>query len=443
MSISVGKTIFKNSTWLISGEVISKLLAFLFTIIVARSFGVENFGKYGFSMSFILLFSVLTDLGLNIFMFREISRDRKTLVRYVGNILMLRIVLCCIAGALVILMAQYLGFSGDRKLLIYLLTGWTIFINLSQVFRIGFKAMEEMQYEAFIEVFDNLLRVVFIFGLIWLGCGILGAGISLLIAASFTLCLSIFLFVRRFSGIIFRVDFRLWGSALRQVIPLSLATILITYFGKIDNIIISHYSGDSSVGFYDAALRLVWMLIFVPGFVSHACFPKLSEYSVNSVEKFNKLLATLLKVNLLMTLPISLVIFALSPLIIKMMYGGDFAMSAAILKILILTYPLHALIGALIYSLFAHNKQLILSLFVGFTLILNVALDIVFIQAFGYVSVAIATLSSLFILLVLLSKFAIKNGYLNLSDLAFSRQDVIKFKEIVFHKIPDPAPSLD
>jgi len=289
-----------------------------------------------------------------------------------------------------------------------------------------------MEYDAGLNVIDNLIRFIFVIFFLKLGFGVIGVGYSLLIASLITLCLGISIFIKRFSKLKFKIDFSIWISVFKQIVPLALVSILITYFGRIDNVIISFFKGDTAVGIYNASLRLVWMLIFIPGYITQATFPKLSEYAFRDVGKFKDLLSFLLKTNFLLTFPITLIIFIFSPFIIKLIYGEEYLLSAKVLRILICTYPFHAMIGAIIYSLNAKNKQSINAFFVGASLLVNVGLDIIVVRKFSYIGVAFATLSSLFMLFFILLFYALKHNYLDLKKLAVSYNDLAIVKKIFF-----------
>lgn len=424
------RTIAKNSLWLIIGEIISKVIIFFFTIIVARSIGVVDFGKYSFALSFVMTFSIMIDFGLTIFLFREISRNRSLVAKYVSNILIFRLILCGVFFILVSSLVNILAYPLDTKWLIYLLSGWTIFLNLSWVFRVAFKAIEKMYYEAAINIVDNFLRLALVIFLLKVGVGVIGIGLSLLLASSITLFFSVFIFMRRLCRLNFKIDLSIWSMAFKQVIPLALASMLITCFGRIDNIILSMFKGDMAVGLYNASLKLVWMLIFIPGFITQAAFPKLSTYAFSASEKFGTILAYLLKMNFFLTLPVSLTVSWFSPTIIKFIYGDSYMASFEVLRLLIWTYPLHAVIGALVYALNAKNKQRINAVFIACALLLNILLDLIVVEKFSYMGMVFATLFSLFVLACLLFLYALRRNYLKLNKIIFSWHDLALLRKM-------------
>lgn len=51
-----GRTILKNSAFLIAADVLRRAFSLVTVLIVARSLGVEGFGQYSFVLSFVGLF---------------------------------------------------------------------------------------------------------------------------------------------------------------------------------------------------------------------------------------------------------------------------------------------------------------------------------------------------------------------------------------------------
>ena len=115
--------IFKNTGVLFIAQIINYSLAFFYTIYLARYLGVEEFGVLSFGLSFTLLMGVIADLGLSILTVREIARDKTISQHYTGNIIVLKLILCAVTLAFIILFINilnyptqtigvYLGFDG-------------------------------------------------------------------------------------------------------------------------------------------------------------------------------------------------------------------------------------------------------------------------------------------------------------------------------------------
>ena len=67
--------VIKNSIYLFSSNLIAKLGSFIFIIILARMLMPELFGLYSLSLSIILIFSGMADLGIGVTLLRFVSRE--------------------------------------------------------------------------------------------------------------------------------------------------------------------------------------------------------------------------------------------------------------------------------------------------------------------------------------------------------------------------------
>ena len=79
-----------------AGEAGAKIFTLAFFVIAARLLGAREFGLYSYAVSFVTLFVLFSDLGLNTLLTREIARDSTRAPGYVGNIGGLKL---CLLGA--------------------------------------------------------------------------------------------------------------------------------------------------------------------------------------------------------------------------------------------------------------------------------------------------------------------------------------------------------
>lgn len=424
------KTIVKNSLWLIIGEVLGKIAIFFLIIILARKVSVADFGKYNLALSFVMIFSVISDLGLNIFLFREIARNRELLSKYVSNVLVMRIILSIVFTIVVYIFARIFNYPPDVMKLIYLFIVHKWFFNFIYVFRTSFKAMERMKWDAIINTLDNTSRFLFTVVFLNLGMGIYSVGMAYALSTFLIFCFSLFIFISYFAKLNFRFDYSVWSFALKEMRFLAFVAILIPIFGKFDAIIIAHFSGPEAVGFYGAALKLVWMLIMAPSFITQAVFPRLSQSAFKKEDRFRNSISYLLKTNFLLTFLASSLIFLLANPIIQLVYGTKYLASVSVLQILIWCLPFHGLSGVFIYGLNARNKQKVNAIFIGSAILLNILLAIALAPKFSYIGVSFATLSGSIILFILFLFYYVKNSHISLKKLKFDREDIQMIKKI-------------
>ena len=90
--MSSAKTIAKNTVLLFSKDIVEKVLSFFLVILITRYLGDAGFGMYSFVFAFVSTFAIFTNLGLNTYALREISKDKSKTEELINNTFTLRII---------------------------------------------------------------------------------------------------------------------------------------------------------------------------------------------------------------------------------------------------------------------------------------------------------------------------------------------------------------
>lgn len=72
------QTIFKNTFWLTASQIAIRLLKLILVIYVARMLTVAEYGRFNWALSFVTIFAIFADLGINSISIREFSQKKKT-----------------------------------------------------------------------------------------------------------------------------------------------------------------------------------------------------------------------------------------------------------------------------------------------------------------------------------------------------------------------------
>ncbi|WP_045576000.1 oligosaccharide flippase family protein, partial [Desulfosporosinus sp. I2] len=84
------RLVLKNAAALSVASVLSKVIAAIVGIAVARYLGPEIFGEYNSALAFVSTFILFADFGLSNYMVQEGSRDEGVLPLYLGNTLLFK-----------------------------------------------------------------------------------------------------------------------------------------------------------------------------------------------------------------------------------------------------------------------------------------------------------------------------------------------------------------
>ena len=86
------QTIFKNMSWLLISQIIASVCGFVWTILMARYLGVDNYGILGFAISITGILGIIDDLGISTHIIRHISTDYESAPKYLGNTIPLKVI---------------------------------------------------------------------------------------------------------------------------------------------------------------------------------------------------------------------------------------------------------------------------------------------------------------------------------------------------------------
>ena len=158
-------TIVKNIIALLLREGSSKGVYLLFSVIIARRYGRELLGQYVLAFLIPRLFFMLSEMGLNTFLTREVAKAKETVHSYVVNLGFLKTFLGVLTLFMLMLCARLLYPSGPLFPLLALGGASYFIISYLHLFNAAFRAFEKMEVEARILIFRDLLFLVA--GLLW------------------------------------------------------------------------------------------------------------------------------------------------------------------------------------------------------------------------------------------------------------------------------------
>jgi hypothetical protein len=139
-------------------DVITKGLMFLFALLVARGLRSEGFGAFSSAQSVAAIVAILSDLGLNTLVTREIAARRGHAPSLVGNLLALKILLSM--GVLLILGALTLtGTYADLALPLMLSGAFMVLWSTLEFFSSVVCGFERMEWETALKGGGRLLVV--------------------------------------------------------------------------------------------------------------------------------------------------------------------------------------------------------------------------------------------------------------------------------------------
>jgi O-antigen/teichoic acid export membrane protein len=405
--------IAKNVGVLSFSQIVSYLFGFLYLMYTARYLGAEGFGILSFAIAFTGIFVVLADLGLNMVMVREIARDRSLSGEYLGNIIIIKIILGLITFFLIVLTVNIVKYPQETINVVYLIAISVIFVSFSGVFNSIFQANERMEYQSIGQILNSSLLFTGAIIAIYYGFGLYAFASINLIVSIVVLFYSLFICFWKFVLPKIEVDLNFWRHIISEALPFGLTSIFVVLYYYIDTVLLSIIlpNANEVIGWYSAAYKLIIFLSFIPGVYFSSVFPVMSNFHKESSESLKFAFERSIKYMTILGVPIAAGITILADKIILLVYGAAYLPAVIALQILVWSVALIFIDSAFAYLFSSINKQTTVAKIMGIVVFVNIALNLVLIPLYSYVGASVVTLTSDIITLMLMVFVLSKTKY--------------------------------
>jgi len=406
------KRISRNIMVLGSAEIISKIFLFILMVYAARLLGVVSFGKFTFALAFSMLTIILSDLGINTLLIREISRKKYLANKYFINAFIGKLFLSAITFIMVILFLNILNYPNDTKMVVYMIWFFTTLSSFTDLLYSIFRAFERMVYDAFLKILRMSLLTVIGLYVLFQGYGLFIFSLVFILVEAIVFLAALLIGTTKFIKIELKaVNISFIKNLVKRAFPFGLAIIFGSIYFYIDSIMLSKMKGPEEVAVYSVAYNLVLALLFIPAVYINAVYPVFSRYFKISKQKLIFMHKKSFKYLYIIGIPISFGLFLLSKEIINFFYGKQYLDSIIALQIIswfVFLKFLNFLNGI---TLFAIDKQKKRMLSQGSTALFNIILNLILIPRLGFIGAAISTLITEIFLFIIYYSFVSRFFY--------------------------------
>jgi len=416
--MSTIQRIAKNTGALFVGNVGGRVFSFFYIMYAGRYLGPSNFGILTFALAFTGIFSVLTDFGLRPLIIREVARDKSLASKYIANISGMKIILVTITFGLIALTINLLGYPEQTIKVVYLVGLSVIFGAFTTMFYSIFQAYERMEYQSLGQILNSALMLGGVIFAMKFKLSVVEFAALYFLVSIFGLAYSFTILRIKFSNQPLawsprkiEVDWGFWKSTIKEALPFGLAITFVMIFYWIDSVMLSLMKGNTVVGWYNAAYRMVLFLLFIPNSFIAAIYPVMSKFYKTSQDSLRLSLEKSFKYLTIIGIPIGVGTTLLAKRIILLIFRTEYMNSIFPLQILVwssvfifMSQP----IGNLLNSI---NKQAIITKVTGICVGVNVVSNLILIPKYSLIGASIATVLTQFIGSLLIFIWSSKVGY--------------------------------
>ena len=332
--LSNRQLLIKNTFWLGAVEFFSKILLFFVTVGLVRYWGAQEFGAFNLSFAYIAIFLILSDFGLTTIATRDVAKHKDLSEKYLSNLIGLKLAL-----SVLIVLFFVMSFLFVKNPVSIQLLFATLVFSLIQVFQgvfiAIFQAWEKMEM-----VFLN--RMIYYVGMLVSALLVIsfhGTAIHLVVGYAVSTILSIIwgIFQINFLKIKINIafDFGFWKELIKEALPLFGMTAATVIYANNDTLLIGRYFGNDQVGWYQTAFKILFAFQSV-NVINYAIFPRITVlFHENKKETVEKLIKLVIGLSFLGLIPLALLITWQRELIMRLIYGPSFVVSAWVMSLLI------------------------------------------------------------------------------------------------------------
>jgi PST family polysaccharide transporter len=392
------KNVFKNIGWLLFDRAFRMGLGLIIGTWLARYLGPDQFGILNYFLAIIAIFSIVSLLGLDSIAVKEFVENQQNSEIILFHVFFLR--LLAGIGSFIVCAGFifYLKISQPEMAYVGIVLSFSlVFQSLSSSLDLYFQSRLLSKFTVYAQNIAFVIASGVKVFLIVNKDGLLAFALVTIFEAFLN---SVFLYLLYLkvtkTNFFSKFDFQYVLQLLKRSWPLAFSGLLIMIYMRIDQIMLGEISNNTQAGIYSAALKLSEIWYFLPVVICNSYFPMIITAKRTDEIIYIKKVQKLLDLLFLMAFGLSVFASFFSSDIINILYGIEYKESAIVLSIHIWT-SIFVFLGVAGSNYFVvENLQTKMLVRAGLGLILNVALNLIFIPWWGAVGAAIATLTSQF-----------------------------------------------
>ena len=333
---SPASRILRSFSILLSSQLITWALTSVYIILSPRYLGPDNLGRMTVAYAFANIISMFIELGMIKLVIRELARDHDQAEPLINALLGWRVGIGLVAYGGLVLAVNWLDYPTEYRPFFYFVGLAMVFDLVGGSFNVLFQSLEQFKFSAWMDITNKAVALLLV-GLIVLVQAPPWTIAAALAAGTFASFLQGWWWSRRYIKIRLKIKLATVRWLIWHSLPLWGTSVLLVVYTYIDSLLLSLLTNDTVVGWYAAPTRLFNTSMFLPVALGSAIFPALARLYDNDRPAMIKLASLSLRWLVTASLPIAVMVMALSPNFVVLLYGEKFRNSVPVMAVLGLT----------------------------------------------------------------------------------------------------------
>ncbi|MEO6238625.1 MAG: oligosaccharide flippase family protein [Vicinamibacterales bacterium] len=323
----------RNSVTLASAVLASWAVGLVGRLIIPRYLGPQHFGAFQFADYCASSFFVISVLGIDTYIRKEVGRRREHASEFFGGLLLLRLAASAVAMALMFAMLILSHKPVHVMRLVAIFSAYQVFAILNTSFGAMLSSIGAVKGASIANVLTKML---------WAG-GIVAVALAgwraeafalTLVAAEIVKSLLLLRLVRRAVGLRFQIDPVATRDVVISSLPFWVVSITGTLYITADITLMAFRATEIEVGWYGAATSLVNVTMILAPVIHDVFLPMSSLAAARSSEELNTLARRAFEVLIGLVTPIAVFAGLAADFLVYGIFGDRFAPAVMIFRLL-------------------------------------------------------------------------------------------------------------
>ncbi len=329
------KKVFSNVLWALLGKFVNMIGSLFVGILVARYLGPEKYGVMNYVISFVTLFSVISNFGLSNIEVRELSKKTESKDELIGTCLCLRFFFSLFSYVLIAL-TLYLFKTDLYTSVLILIYAFSLFSNSFEVIRNYFTSIVKNKHVVQSEISRTIIGAIIKMGLLYYHAPLS----AFVVATMFDTILVASGYIISYKSAVgsiksWKFEKTLVPYLIKQSFPLLLSGTAVIIYQRIDQVMLGTMLNKESVGYFATAGRFLDVVLFLPGILTQTVTPILVKYYTEKssgcyVQKAEEFISIVVWTSIILAILLTI----LANPIIKYTFGMNFLPAVAVLQII-------------------------------------------------------------------------------------------------------------
>ena len=382
-------TIARNTTAMLAGQILIKILAFAFSILVVRRLGPNDFGEYSAAMAYAFILAMLSDWGTSTWAVREMARQPETHTWIVPNVMALRAILSVLVIIGTTLSAWFLGKPPDMVLGIFIASLALLLYAFQGPLESVLIAHERLDLSAAFNVLNQITFIVL--GTLAL---IVGAGYLGLLSASLAGVLVMGSACAWITYNVLHLKFahptqqQSWKLLVNSV-PFGIIGIVSEFTRRFGTVFMSFALTHAAIAWFSVPYNLILMLLLLAQSLALAIYPTMVKEYDSGRGAIRDTVQLAMRFLFLLSFPIAVGGCLLADPIIRLLYGEDYIPAIPVMQVLIWSLPFMFLAEILGRTCITLHRERQVAWIISINALITITLTVFFIPLWGVLGAAL------------------------------------------------------